>query len=121
MLAMWLAVAMLWAQWAGVLHRIDHANGEPRGGQTVSARLFGPVHTSATDSSKGNEVGEASSTASLHSCLLFDGLCLAESLPTTAMAVGVLRLLQPLPSAVAFAFWHGPFTPHFLSRAPPDA
>lgn len=99
-LATLLLVAVLVAQWAGMVHRIEHA-------------LPGAA-------SQLVQVDDDASHVS-HSCVMFDGLCLADSLPTAQAAVLLSRAARALSPATAFASWHALLVSHFLSRAPPAA
>ncbi len=87
-----LAVALLCAQWVGMLHRIDHAKGQ------------GDAH--------GHGV---------HACVVFDGACLADLLPTALVANSAANLTHVLPAAADFTSWQGVFFAHFQPRAPPAA
>lgn len=100
MFAMWLVLALVWAQWAGLAHRIEHAAGVPAQASTPS---------------------QASDHAAIHSCVVFDGLCLADVMPTAVVPVLEWRMALPMPPATAFASWHALFVSHFLSRGPPAA
>lgn len=100
-------LALLWAQVAGVLHRIEHAGGLPA---THAETVF--VASAGADDA---------SSSSLHSCVLFDGLCMADGLPTAALPVPVPQLVDAESTAVAFVSWHSTFVGHFLSRGPPAA
>jgi fumarate reductase subunit D len=87
-----LAVALLCAQWAGMLHRIDHAKGQ------------GDVHVHGA-----------------HACVVFDGACLADLLPTALVASPAAHMAHVRPFAIDFTSWQGVFFGHFQPRAPPAA
>lgn len=108
--AVLLALAMLWAQVAGVLHRIEHAGGVPGAHATAA----GALPFEATDHAAGD-------AASLHSCVLFDGLCMADGLATAIPPTATPHLLDAVPVAQGFLSWHSIFVGHFLSRGPPAA
>lgn len=103
--AILLAVALLLTQWAGVLHRIDHAGGqaEPQ------------AQASRSDSSY------PSSSSVSHSCVVFDGAYLADLLPTVLVDLVAARMVHALPAANQFVSWSGRFIGHFQPRAPPAA
>lgn len=101
-----LAMALLCAQWVGMLHRIDHASGQ--GDPQLHAQTEGGLS------------GKSSSSIS-HSCVVFDGAYLADLLPTALVAIASARTAQGLPPGADFASWQGLFFSHFLSRAPPAA
>lgn len=103
--ALLLAVALLLAQWVGMLHRIDHA-GWQADPQAQQSRGEG-------SSSNGSSVS--------HSCVVFDGAYLADLLPTALIDLVRVRLAHERPPAVDFASWQGLFFGHFQSRAPPAA
>src|SRR6218665_543456 len=86
-----LVLALLWAQMVGVLHRIEHMDG-PTGAH--ASVLFGQV---ASESAKA--VADDASPSSLHSCVLFDGLCMADSLPTATMPAAMPHLVGAQPGA----------------------
>jgi hypothetical protein len=103
--AILLAAALLFAQWVGMLHRIDHAGGQAET-QAQQSRLHGSV--------------PGGSSAS-HSCVVFDGAYLADLLPTILTDLVTARIPHALPAANAFASWQGRFISHFQPRAPPAA
>ncbi|RZL04497.1 MAG: hypothetical protein EOP36_00340 [Rubrivivax sp.] len=102
--AILLAVALLLAQWVGMLHRIDHAGGQ--------------VEAQAQSRAEGDYPNGSSAA---HSCVVFDGVCLADLLPTALVDLLPARLAHGLPLAADFASWHGRFAGHFQPRAPPAA
>ena len=113
-----LVCSLLWAQAAGVMHRIEHLGGPTTPHASV---LFGPAAASASASADADASSHEASPASLHSCVLFDGLCMADSLPTAVLPALVLRQVAAMPPAAIFASWHALFVSHFLSRGPPAA
>ena len=102
--ALLLAVALLLAQWVGMLHRIEHAGGHLT--PQAQSRL-GSAHSS--------------SPSVAHSCVVFDGAYLADLLPTNVVDFVAAGTAHVLPPASVFAFWHGLATRHFQPRAPPAA
>jgi hypothetical protein len=112
-----LVCALLWAQMAGMLHRIEHMGGPTTPHPSV---LFGQVGGEMDEPASKAPASEASSS-SLHSCVLFDGLCMADSLPTAQLPVVMPQAVGDLPPATLFASWHALFVSHFLSRGPPAA
>lgn len=104
---MLLAWAVVWAQMAGLMHRVEHGAG------VGALALHAEVSTAPSP--------ELSSTTALHSCVLFDGLCLADTLPTALAPPVAPGLALPLPPAFAFVSWHALLVSHFLSRGPPKA
>jgi hypothetical protein len=52
---------------------------------------------------------------------VFDGVCLADLLPTTVVALVAARAVHVLQPASDFASWSGRFAGHFQPRAPPAA
>lgn len=111
-----LVLSLLWAQMAGVLHRIEHMGGPTTPHPSV---LFGQVAQASPASAGVSADGD--SPSALHSCVLFDGLCMADTLPTALLPMAVLRQTEALPTATIFASWHALFVGHFLSRGPPAA
>lgn len=107
--AILLAVALLFAQWVGMLHRLDHAGGQ------VVAHAERQAQQSRFD---GAYPGGASAA---HSCVVFDGVCLADLLPTALVDVVPARLVHAQPPLGDFASWSGRFAGHFQPRAPPAA
>jgi hypothetical protein len=95
-----LAVALLFAQWSGLVHRVEHA------------RLLNEVAHGTVSLSE-------SSSKLHHSCLAFDAAAMADSIhapPFDALPATAARV--PALSA-AFRSWDAPPVRHFSSRAPP--
>ncbi|RZL08378.1 MAG: hypothetical protein EOP40_13320 [Rubrivivax sp.] len=113
-LALALACAMLWAQWAGLVHRIEHGVGLGSG----AAHAVSVQHERAASRSV---IGADAGPAGLHSCVVFDGLCLADSLPTALMPVLPRRGVHAVPPLSGFLSWQASVVRHFQSRAPPAA
>lgn len=105
--------SLLWAQVAGLLHRIEHAGAV---GTPHPVALFGSGASVSPDASS-----HESSPSALHSCVLFDGLCMADSLPMALPPATAPLPVEALPFAAPFASWHALFVSHFLTRGPPAA
>ena len=104
-LAICLVVALLAAQWIGVVHRIVHINGWPTS-QSISTK---PTLTFAVK--WGDQVN--------HSCAAFDAAAVGTALITPCIAVAIVPNVHVLALWVAFASWQAPHISHFSSRAPP--
>lgn len=115
--AVLLALAMLWAQVAGVLHRIEHAGGVPQG----HAATHAGAHAWALSVEASGQAADDASLSSLHSCVLFDGLCMADGLATAVLPADAPHLLDAVPAVQGFVSWDSFFVGHFLSRGPPAA
>lgn len=101
LLAIVLMAALLCAQWAGLSHRVAHADG----------KAAWSALKSQTDSESGKDAG--------HSCSLFDAAALGTGIHTAPFALALLGNVRVLASWTAFVSWNVPFTCHFSSRAPP--
>jgi disulfide bond formation protein DsbB len=103
-----LIVVVLFAQWMGMRHRIEHANwvnSQPPAGQI--------------DARNGQDDFGEQTNGHKHSCTLFDGTALADT-------VAIIPLTLPPPTCpkvlalwLAFSSWDAPLTRFFFSRAPP--
>lgn len=94
-----LAAVLLFAQWSGFAHRIDHA---PLAGVQMQS-----------DEADGHD------TEPNHSCVAFDAAAVAD-------AIHIPPFVAPLPANAhvlalwtAFNSWDAPLVRHFSSRAPP--
>lgn len=105
LVAFLLTLAMVFAHWQGLAHRIAHAT------QYASAALDSAVNGSAA--SHQNTVP--------HSCIAFDAATVAPALDTPACTIAILPAGRMPAQWTAFASRHAPFTPYFSSRAPPVA
>lgn len=108
-IALLLTLAMVFAHWQGLAHRVAHA------WQTPSAA----VDTAAIGAAAPHQSTDQKTVS--HSCLAYDAATVAPALdtpPCTAIALPPARVLAQW---TAFASWHAPFTPYFSSRAPPVA
>jgi len=104
--ALLLVVALLFAQWLGLAHRIEHVRPAQ---QAPHAASIVQADTAGYDKSLE------------HSCALFDATTLANILHSPAVSLPVLPGAQILALWVAFASWDAPVLLHFSSRAPPLA
>ncbi|HVK93858.1 MAG TPA: hypothetical protein VM571_03930 [Noviherbaspirillum sp.] len=98
-----LLVAILFAQWSGLHHRIEHA---------------GFAHESLHTSSPPTE---KSSTDARHSCVAFDAAAIADTIVIHPYATAPLASAYVLALWTAFDSWNAPLACHFSSRAPPLA
>lgn len=102
-----MVLALLCAQWAGLLHRVEHAGWMPQAAlQTNHADEEYPT---------GNDPHELN-----HSCALFDGILLADSAPLLPIKLPLLPGTRFLALWSAYASWDAPLLCHFSSRAPPS-
>jgi hypothetical protein len=99
--ALLLALALLGAQWAGVQHRIAHAD-----------RHQAPSASTAVDLNDTEDDIH-------HSCVAFDAATLADMAGVVPFAVSILPNRHVIALWVAFASWRAPLVVHFSSRAPP--
>jgi hypothetical protein len=105
---MLLVLALLFAQWLGLAHRIEHA-GLQQTAMQAQARQAAAQANAGFDKSLD------------HSCALFDAAALATALNSPAAIPTLLPGTQVLALWVAFASWDAPFLCHFSPRAPPPA
>jgi hypothetical protein len=96
-----LLFALLSAQWAGLQHRVEHAQLE-----AATARI---------SAINGNDGG----THAAHSCQLFDAAALGASLHTPFLAAPCVRMRIAPAVRTPILSWQALFVGHFLSRAPP--
>jgi len=89
-----LVAALLFAQWAGLSHRIDHT----------------PFLSAAADGYDSDAE---------HSCLAFDAAAAADAIHLPPFAAPLLASTHVLALWAAFASWDAPLVLHFSSRAPP--
>jgi hypothetical protein len=108
-----LVIAVLFAQWMGLQHRIAHADrvDNHHALQTVVQTL-----SDSTSDSSAEYAGDKS-----HSCTLFDGMALADGAPALPFIPLLQTSVQVLALWAAHASWDAPFLCHFSSRAPPKA
>lgn len=107
-------LALLFAQWLGLAHRIDHAGLAQPAQAAQSVRLAQAGQSALqtnTDYDKSLD----------HSCALFDASALAAALNSPPVSLAIVPGAQVLALWVAFASWDAPFLRYFSSRAPPLA
>ena len=104
-IALLLTLAMVFAHWQGLAHRIAHAYQYP---------------TAALDSAAKGSAASHQKTVQ-HSCLAFDAATVAPALDTPPCTIAILPPVRVLALWSAYASWSAPFTPYFSSRAPPVA
>jgi hypothetical protein len=106
--AVFLVLALLCTQWAGLLHSVTHAGWQTGYARTVS------VLTIFSDG------GNSKETLS-HSCSIFDASTLADIVHVMPAPAPLLAGVQILALWSAFSSWNPPFPHHFSPRAPPPA
>ena len=104
---MLLVVAILFAQWVGVVHRVVHGTGQPRG--AVSA-------VSTTAPLLPDWVNFAS-----HSCAELDAATLGAALSRAVFSMPIVPHVYEAAQPVTFSSWVAPFVCRFSSRAPPQS
>lgn len=98
--AILLAAALLFAQFSGFAHRIDHGP-------------FAPAHDRS-----GQPADDHDSKLS-HSCVAFDAAAIADAIHLPPCITPLLTSGSSLALWTAFASWDAPLVLHFSSRAPP--
>ncbi|MDF3035265.1 MAG: hypothetical protein K0S28_539 [Paucimonas sp.] len=101
LIALLLALATLFAQFAGQLHRIEHAN------------------WNGTGTLQWSQDEQESDALKSHSCLVFDAITLADLLATGIILAAALAGRQAVNQRLFRSVHIGVFTALFLSRAPP--
>lgn len=96
--AILLMAAMLFAQWAGLAHRVDH----------------GPLASLHADAAE-----DSTSKADSHSCVAFDAAAVADAISLPPLATPLMAGVEVLALWTAFASWDAPLILPFSSRAPP--
>ena len=96
-----LIVALIFAHWQGLAHRIGHAS-QPYAGVDNVAPSQAPTHKNMS-----------------HSCLAFDAATVGAAICSQPFIVVIPSHAHVLALWIAFTSRHPPFTPHFSSRAPP--
>jgi hypothetical protein len=99
-----LTLAMVFAHWQGLKHRVEHASQYPGGPEL------------AVKAPAGSNL-----LALQHSCLAYDAATVAPALHSPASTACVLPAGRVLALWAAFASWDAPVTHYFSSRAPPRA
>lgn len=107
--ALLLVVTLLFAQWLGLAHRIEH--GRPA---EVTQQVQVNLPALQGDSAGYDKALE-------HNCALFDGAALASVLHSPTVSLAILPGAKVLALWTAFASWDAPVLLHFSSRAPPRA
>ncbi|MEN3367056.1 MAG: hypothetical protein V7606_4330 [Burkholderiales bacterium] len=105
-IAILLAVALLFAQWAGLSHRIDHGDLQYQLMQLSSA-------TGIADDDQQQHVS--------HSCAAFDAATVGDSIHLLPFVTPLVTSAHVLALWAAFISWDAPVITHFCSRAPPPA
>ncbi|GAB3540801.1 hypothetical protein GCM10027343_10430 [Noviherbaspirillum agri] len=101
---MLLAMALLFAQWSGFAHRIDHATWQQE------HVYIGPV-----------EAEGLGDTESRHSCVAFDAAAVADAITLPHFIAPLLASTEVLALWAAFSSWDAPPSRPFCPRAPPRA
>jgi hypothetical protein len=99
-IAMLLALVLLFAQWSGMAHRIEHA---------PLAQAYSALSADEHDSDSN------------HSCIAFDAAAVADSIHLPPFVAPQIAGTQVLALWTAFLSWQAPLVLHFSSRAPPIA
>jgi hypothetical protein len=99
------AFAMLSMQWAGLHHKIAHAD-------RLQAQSYTVASVSADDVDQDKEL--------FHSCLLFDAVTLSAALQNALIDLSISAVSQAIRETPLLS-WQAPFNSYFLSRAPPFA
>lgn len=100
-----LMLAMVFAHWQGLAHRIAHASQYPSAAHDTAANGSAASHQKTVQ----------------HSCLAFDAATVAPALDTPACTTAIRPAGRVLALWTAFESWNAPFTSYFSSRAPPVA
>lgn len=95
-IAVLLMAVLLFAQWSGLAHRVDH----------------GPLAGFHPD-----QVSEEKDPA--HSCVAFDAAAVADAIHLPAFVTPLLTGTRVLALWSAFESWDAPIVLNFSSRAPP--
>ena len=103
-MAFLLAMAMVFAHWQGLSHRIAHMSQYPYAAASLLAA--------------GTPAG-SHQKALQHSCLAYDAATVAPALDTPGCSAGILPGGRVPALRSAFNSWDAASTPYFLSRAPP--
>lgn len=106
-----LIALVLFAQWMGLKHRIEHAD-VIDGRHTV-------LHVAAQAIGADQPTEYAGDKS--HSCALFDGVALADTAPPPFFLPALQASVRILALWAAHASWDAPLLCHFSSRAPPRA
>ena len=101
-----LTMAMVFAHWQGLSHRIAHVSPS-----ALAAASLAPETTAAGAHQKALQ----------HSCLAYDAATVAPALDTPGCSAGSLPGGRVAAPGSAFVSWAAPSITYFLSRAPPLA
>jgi len=93
--AVLLMAALLFAQWTGLAHRVDHS-------------ALASLHADAGAPEDGT-----------HSCVAFDAAAVADAISVPPLATPPMAGTKVLALWTAFASWDAPPALPFSSRAPP--
>lgn len=104
-----LVLAVLFAQWMGMRHRIEHAG-------WVNDR---PATSQQTALDPDVQSAEQTGQKSPHSCLLFDDATLGNSIVIIPLKLPPPTCARERALWLAFTSWDAPLTSYFSSRAPP--
>lgn len=103
-----LVALVLFAQWMGLRHRIEHAD-------------WGSIQHHQMEE-RGTSVAELEYAGDkAHSCILFDGMALADGAPLLPFSPVLQTSVRVLALWAAYISWDAPLLCHFSSRAPPAA
>ncbi|CAN5211782.1 hypothetical protein BH11PSE11_BH11PSE11_09090 [soil metagenome] len=107
-----LILSLLFAQFSGLQHRIDHARWASDDGiSTFDAQTIAE--------SGSRLVSDNSWKSASHSCVAFDAAALADTFDATPCVLVLALNADAVPRQLSGASWDAPVTHHFLSRAPP--
>lgn len=118
-LAAVLVLVLLWAQWAGLVHRLEHAGRMHGPTPSEAARQQADDAHQAHQDDGRSHLASSAPSESYHSCVLFDGLHLADALPAMLPSLPAFSHRGDAPKAARFASWQAPCVLPFCSRGPP--
>jgi hypothetical protein len=105
-IAIFLAAALLFAQWTGLHHRIAHADLQQLHAHTA---LNADIAYIADTGDKDFE----------HSCAAFDAATVSDAIHIPPFVAPLITSAPVLALWAAFISWRPPLTTYFSSRAPP--
>jgi len=114
-----LVIAVLFAQWMGLGHSIEHADQINNQHAVQNAKQSSDACDSSFDPTQGLTTEYAGDKS--HSCTLFDGMALADNVAALSFIPLLQTSVQVLALWTAHASWDAPFLRYFSSRAPPAA
>jgi hypothetical protein len=114
-----LIIVVLFAQWMGMRHRIEHAGWINNHAPTASA--FSLDADELKDAQGDAQTSSNAGNKSHHSCALFDGTALADTVAIIPLTLPPPTCAKVLALWLAFTSWDAPLTHFFSSRAPPPA